>query len=111
MIDLFFPLLTCYPHIFTGLGELKVVISFFSIKVWISQPGSGLEKRQCTLKICFSPTGKQPKLAIVFRGTGKRISEDEKQSWHKDVDVYFQVFIYQLDTSFIFVVKSIVFYT
>ena len=32
----------------------------------------------------------QPRLAIIFRGKGTRISEDEKSSWHKDVDVYFQ---------------------
>lgn len=59
-------------------------------KVWISQPGSGLEKRQCTLQVCFRPTGKQPKLAIIFRGKGKRITKEEKAAWHKDVDVYFQ---------------------
>ena len=59
-------------------------------KVWISQPGSGLEKRQCTLQVCFHPTGKQPKLAIIFRGKGKRITKEEKEAWHKEVDVYFQ---------------------
>ncbi len=59
-------------------------------KVRISQPGSGLDKRQCTLQICFSPVGQQPQLAIIFRGKGKRISDDEKAAWHEDVDVYFQ---------------------
>ena len=59
-------------------------------KVWISQPGSGLEKRQCTLQVCFRPTGKQPKLAIIFRGKGKWITKEEKAAWHKHVDVYFQ---------------------
>ena len=59
-------------------------------KVWISQPGSGLEKRQCTLQICVRAAGEQPRLAIIFRGKGMRISSDEKASWHKDVDVYFQ---------------------
>ena len=59
-------------------------------KVWISQPGSGLGKRQCTLQVCFRPVGKQPKLAIIFRGKGKRISTQEKETWHKGVDVYFQ---------------------
>ena len=51
-------------------------------KVWISQPGSGLDKRQCTLQICFRPEGQQPKIAIIFRGKGKRISQDEKDAWH-----------------------------
>ena len=59
-------------------------------KVWISQPGSGLEKRQCTLQVCFRSVGKQPKLAIIFRGKGKHISMEEKEAWHKGVDVFFQ---------------------
>ena len=58
--------------------------------VWVSQPAPGLEKRQCTLQICFRPDGQQPKIAIIFRGQGKRLSAVEKESWHPDVDVYFQ---------------------
>ena len=27
---------------------------------WISQPGSGLDKRQCSLQVMFRATGKQP---------------------------------------------------
>lgn len=38
----------------------------------------------------FRPEGQQPKLAIIFRGQGKRISQDEKSAWHKEVDVFFQ---------------------
>ena len=59
-------------------------------KVWISQPGSGLDKRQCTLQVCFRPSGEQPRLGVIFRGTGKRISQDEKEAYHPDVDVYYQ---------------------
>lgn len=59
-------------------------------KIWVSQPGSGLEKRQCTLQVCFRPEGEQPKVGIIFRGQGKRISEVEKSSWHPEVDVFFQ---------------------
>ena len=59
-------------------------------KVWISQPGAVLDKRQCSLQICFSPEGKQPPLGIVFRGVGKRTPEDERSSWHKDDHVFFQ---------------------
>jgi len=47
-------------------------------------------KRQCTFRICFRPTGDQPKLGIIFRGTGKWISEDEKKAYQPDIDVYFQ---------------------
>ena len=34
--------------------------------------------------------GKQPKLAVVYRGKGKRISANEKLAWHPDVDVFRQ---------------------
>ena len=59
-------------------------------KIWVSQPGSGLEKRQCTLQICFRPEGQQPRVCIIFRGLGKRISDVEKSSWHPQVDIFFQ---------------------
>ena len=57
---------------------------------WISQPGSGLEKCQCSLQVMFRPEGEQPKLAIIFRGQGKHISQDGKSEWHQGVNVYFQ---------------------
>ena len=53
-------------------------------KVWISQPSCGLEKRQCTLQICFSPVKDKCRVAIIFRGTGKRISADEKKHITKE---------------------------
>ena len=58
-------------------------------KVWVAQPGSGLEKRQCSLQVCFSPVKDRCRIAIIFRGKGK-ISEDERLAYHKGVDVYFQ---------------------
>ena len=58
-------------------------------KVWISQSGSGLDKQQGTLQIYFCATGPHVKLSI-FRGMGKCISDDGVQTWHLDVDVYFQ---------------------
>ena len=59
-------------------------------KVWISQSNANSRKRFCTLNICFRPEGDQPRVSIIFRGKGKRISSTEKESWDKDVDVYFQ---------------------
>ena len=59
-------------------------------KIWISQPGSGLDKRQCTVQMLTRADGEQPRIAIIFRGTGKSIREDEKASWHPGVDVYWQ---------------------
>ncbi|XP_065642725.1 uncharacterized protein LOC136074348 [Hydra vulgaris] len=37
-------------------------------RVWVVQPGSGLDKRQATLQICFSPEG-MVKPALVFKDT------------------------------------------
>ena len=61
-------------------------------KIWIAQPSSGLDKRQCTLQIVTRAEGEQPRIAIIFRGQGKRIriSLDEKIAWHQNVDVYWQ---------------------
>lgn len=58
-------------------------------RVWVAQPGSGLDKRQATLQMCFSPLG-MVKPALIFRGTGKRVSQDEVTAYHSDVDVYWQ---------------------
>ena len=57
--------------------------------VWVAQPGSGLDKRQATLQMCFGPKG-MIKLALIFRGTGKRISKDEIAAYDDDVAVYWQ---------------------
>ena len=59
-------------------------------RTWVSTPGPGLDKRQCTLQICFAPEGPPVRIGIIFRGTGKRVSTDETNAYHKDVDVYWQ---------------------
>ena len=41
-------------------------------------------------KIAGKPRHGQPKIGIAFRGTGARISEDEKSQYHSDVVVFFQ---------------------
>ena len=71
-----------YEHVEAGKGHEH--------NTWISTPGDGLTKRQCSLQVCFRPVGKQPPLAIIFRGKGTRIRDDEKKAWHPDVHVYFQ---------------------
>ena len=35
-------------------------------------------------------TGKQPRIAVIFRGTGRRVRPDEKAAWYPDVDVLWQ---------------------
>ena len=59
-------------------------------RIWTAQPNTGDSKRFCTLQICFRPEGDQPRIAIIFRGLGLRISAVEKAAWDPDVDVYFQ---------------------
>lgn len=67
-------------------------------RVWIAGNKSDDGKRFCTLQVvarCSNgdPTKQrrgQPKIGIVFRGQGKRISENEKSGWHPDVHVRFQ---------------------
>lgn len=59
-------------------------------QVWVSQPSSGLNKRQATLQLCIRAEGDQDvKPAIVFRGKGN-VSSAEKTQYDQDVDVYFQ---------------------
>ena len=59
-------------------------------KVWIVQPGRWLDKRQCIFQICLRTNGEQPRIAIIFGEQRKRIAEDERQTWHDDIEVYFQ---------------------
>ena len=47
-------------------------------KIWISQPTSGLEKRQCTLQVCVRADGKQLRIAVILWGKEKRVCPDEK---------------------------------
>ena len=55
-----------------------------------SHPAPGLEKRQCSLQICIGPVNNKFRIAIIFRGKGKRISAAEYAAYHKDVDIYWQ---------------------
>lgn len=57
-------------------------------KTWISQPSPGLDKRQCTLKVCTRGDDSQSNIAIIFRGRG--VGLDEKAAYHPDVDVFWQ---------------------
>ena len=54
--------------------------------------GAGLDKRQATLDLMFSGdlSEDQPAPAIIFRGTGQRVSHFERANWDEDVVVLFQ---------------------
>ena len=61
-----------------------------SEQVWVSQPSSGLDKRQATLQFCIRAEGEQNlKPVTVFRGKGN-VRADEKAEYDGGVDVYFQ---------------------
>lgn len=67
-------------------------------RVWIAGNKNDDGKRFCTLQLaarCHNgdptkPRRGQPKITIVFRGQGARLSQREKDAWHKDVNVRFQ---------------------
>ena len=59
-------------------------------QVCVSQPSSGLDKRQATLQLCIGADGEQNvKPALIFRGKG-RVATEENEKYDKRVDVYFQ---------------------
>ena len=66
-------------------------------RVWIKQPGSGLDKRQATLQLMIRAEGKQPKPVLIFRGK-KHYTRDcdirkrdaETTQYDKDVEVLWQ---------------------
>ena len=61
-----------------------------SKEVWIRQNEAGMDKRFCTLELCFHPGRNQPRPGVVFRGKGKRISAVEKALWDPRVFVMFK---------------------
>ena len=59
-------------------------------RTWVSTPGSGFDKTQCTLQICYSPGDTKIRIAIIFCVKGKRITDDELKAYHKNADIYWQ---------------------
>ena len=52
--------------------------------------GSGLCEGQYSFQICVQLVGTQPRLDIICRGKALRISDAERNVYHKHVDLYFQ---------------------
>ena len=69
-------------------GQSETWVPKGSKRVSIAQPFSGLEKRQCTIQPTIGPGGKLMRCAIIFRGTGKRISKVEKKVYDTRVDPF-----------------------
>ena len=59
--------------------------------VWVQGGNSGLDKRQCTVQLTLFADGiPRVKPLVIFRGTGKRITFQEKLKYDKRVSVCFQ---------------------
>ena len=81
----------------TDQGPLPLVVGLY--KTWdekgkkvvtVSHPGAGLEKRQCSIQVTFRPRRVQPKTAVIFCGTGKRISHAERDLYADGDHVFWQ---------------------
>jgi hypothetical protein len=60
-------------------------------RVHLKTPGAEFAKRQATLQVLVRAKGKQGRMAIIFRGTGKRITADERLAYEGlPIDIYFQ---------------------
>ena len=80
-----------------GRGDLRTYEDKGAKRVWIAGSKADDGKRFCTLQICArsavdpsKPRRGQPKIAVIFRGQGKRISAEERPAYHPDVLVRFQ---------------------
>jgi hypothetical protein len=56
-------------------------------RVWVTQIGSGLDKRQATLQLCIRARGEQPKSCLIFRWRQKRNKTQRDELKKYDVDV------------------------
>lgn len=62
-----------------------------SKEIWFTSGQSGLDKRQCIVQLTIFGDGiPRVRPTVIFRGKGKRIRPDEKKSWDRRVEVYFQ---------------------
>ena len=79
-------------------GDGRTYADIGSKRVWLVGSKQDDGKRFCSLQVaarCANgpvdwPRRGQPRLTIIFRGTGKRILPEERQAWHPDVHVRFQ---------------------
>ena len=79
-------------------GDGRTYAEVGSKRVWLVGCKQDDGKRFCTLQVaarCANgspnlPRHGQARLLVIFRGTGKRISPEEREAWHPDVWVRFQ---------------------
>ena len=79
-------------------GDGRTYADVGARRVWLAGSRHDDGKRFCTLQIAArcangapdAPRRGQPKLTILFRGRGQRVSAAERAAWHPDVHVRFQ---------------------
>ena len=79
-------------------GDGRTYAEVGSKRVWLVGCKQDDGKRFCTLQVAARCTNGSPnlprhgqaRLLVIFRGTGKRISPEEREAWHPDVWVRFQ---------------------
>ena len=60
-------------------------------EIWVRSGQSGLDKRQCTVKLTVFGNGVcRLRPTLIFRGKCLRISKEEKSNWGKRIKVLFQ---------------------
>lgn len=61
-------------------------------RVWVVGARTSDDKREGSLQVCIRLKNgvPQPRMTIIFRGQGKRLSKVERESWDRRVNVQFQ---------------------
>jgi len=74
------------PLPFVNDGDRRTVDDIGAERIWVRQPGSGLEKRQASLFLCIGAAGdRQPMPHVIFRGKGTNIFKSaEATKWVRD---------------------------
>ena len=71
--------------------DLMLVITpnkFMQHNTWIK--GSGLDKRKTSLEVIFRAEEQQPDVTIIFRGSGKAVTNKKNLALHPGADIFFQ---------------------
>ena len=69
-------------------GRTYDVKGVTAVQVREANPSSSGTVRLGTMQLCFRPVGPQPRMAVIFAGTGRRISAEELALHDKRIDVY-----------------------
>ena len=73
-----------------ALDDNRIYDTVGAKEIWVRSGQSVLDKRQCTVQLTVFGGGVcRLRPTLIFRGTGLRISKEEKSNWDKRVKVFF----------------------